>query len=52
MYGHIHIYPLRSSGMGSGGYAYLGKKVHPSSSLSKKKEYTKESPLEKLLQNV
>ena len=52
MYGHIHIYPLRFSGMGYGGYGYLQQKMHPSSALSTKKEYTKESSLEKLFHNV
>ena len=46
MYGHIHIYPLRSSGMWYGGYAYLEQKVYPSSALCTIKEHAKESPLD------
>ena len=38
--------------MGYGGYGYLQQKMHPSSALSTKKEYTKESSLEKLFHNV
>ena len=52
MYGHIHIYPVLSSGMGYGGYGYLESTAYPSTPLSTKKEYTKESPLEKLFHNV
>ena len=52
MYGHIHSYPVLSSGMGYGGYGYLESTAYPSTPLSTKKEYTKESPLEKLFHNV
>ena len=52
MYGHIHIYPVLSSGMGYGGYGYIGSTAYPSTPQSKKKEYTKESPLEKLVHNL
>ena len=52
MYGHIHIYPVLSSGMGYGGYGYLESTAYPYTPLSTKKEYTKESPLEKLYHNV
>ena len=47
MYGHIHIYPLRSSGMGYGGYGYLESTAYLSTPLSQKKESPKESPLSK-----
>ena len=63
MYGHIHIYPYYPRGWGYGGCGYLESTAYPSTPLSKKKEYTKESPfalrltsvsllLEKLFHNV
>ena len=52
MYGHIHIYPYYPRGWGYGGYGYIGSTAYPSIPQSKKKEYTKESPLEKLFHNV
>ena len=35
-----------------GGYGYIESTAYPSTPLSTKKEYTKESPLEKLFHNV
>ena len=49
----IYIYtPYAPRGWGMGGYGYLESTAYPSFSLSKKKEYTKESPLEKLVHNL
>ena len=39
-------------GDGVWGYGYLESTAYPSTPLSTKKEYTKESPLEKLFHNV
>ncbi len=49
----IYIYtPYYPQAWGMGGYGYIESTAYPSTPLSTKKEYTKESPLEKLFHNV